>query len=277
MARKELELEDIPEFTEFAENFRGGVNQLNGSGEELTERGGSPNNQLHGKSGSPNPFSKASHTPHTHKHKTTKLSPRHARSPSSSNGKPQLDFEGQLRHRNPKLSPTQQSAESLHIDMISRSATKQWERGAGQQANLSYLKLKAVINLKHPRMVIDGKNQRIPLCIPTGRLLNSFEQKLQGFDELGMAVSIYFKLLKSFITMFSICSVLCIPLYYIYSCGDMSRQATGSLQARLSEWTLGNLGESSNVCKSNNLRLYDTMTLWCPSGTRIKKLKQFGL
>jgi hypothetical protein len=100
---------------------------------------------------------------------------------------------------------------------------------------------------------------------------------LQGFDELGMATSIYFKLLKSFINMFMVFSIFCTPLYYIYSCGDMSRQATGSLQAKLSQWTLGNLGESSDVCKSNNLRLYDTMTLWCPSGTKIKKLKKFGL
>ena len=86
--------------------------------------------------------------------------------------------------------------------------------------------MKAAVNLKHPRMVINGKNEEIPLCISTGRLLGAFEDKRQGFDDLGIAVSIYFKLLKSFISLFMVCSILCIPLYYIYSSGSMSLQAT---------------------------------------------------
>lgn len=57
----------------------------------------------------------------------------------------------------------------------------------------------------------------------------------------------------------------------------MSKQATGIIQQKLGKWTLGNLGESSMVCKENNLRLYDTMTLWCPSGTTIQTLEEFGL
>ena len=86
--------------------------------------------------------------------------------------------------------------------------------------------MKAAVNLKHPRMVINGKNVKIPICIPTGGLLISFEDKRQGFDDFGIAVSIYFKLLKSFIYLFTICSILCIPLFYVYSSGSMSLQAT---------------------------------------------------
>lgn len=92
-----------------------------------------------------------------------------------------------------------------------------------------------------------------------------------------MATSVYFKLLKAVILIYAVCSILCIPLYYLYASGNMSLQATGELQKQLSEWTLGNLGESTQVCKQANLRLYDTIKLWCPSGTKIQKLQHFGL
>ena len=136
--------------------------------------------------------------------------------------------------------------------------------------------MKATVNTAHPRMAIQGSPQPIPLCINTGSLMSSTKE-LFGLDELGIAVSIYFKLLKSLTIFFTLCSVVCIPLIYFYGCGDNAKQATGQLQQYLSQWTLGNLGESSQVCKENNLRLYNTMTLWCPSGTKMQSLLQFGL
>mmetsp|Transcript_511 Transcript_511/g.524 ORF Transcript_511/g.524 Transcript_511/m.524 type:complete len:90 (-) Transcript_511:3636-3905(-) len=88
----------------------------------------------------------------------------------------------------------------------------------------------------------------MPLCINTGRLMNSSNKEQYGLDDLGMGVSIYFKLLKSMIIFFIFCSVISSPLYYFYSSGDISQQATGSLQMQLSEFSLGNLGESSFMC-----------------------------
>lgn len=171
----------------------------------------------------------------------------------------------------------QERGKSLHQSMISRSATKRWSTGQGKKGNLSFLKMKANENLKHPRIVVKGEPSLIPLCVDTGRLINSFGNKIYGLDDLGIAVSIYFKILKSFIVFFFLCSVVCIPLFFLYSCGDMSKQATGSIQESLSVWTLGNLGESSLICKKNNLRLYDTIPIWCPAGTKIKTLEEFGL
>jgi len=157
----------------------------------------------------------------------------------------------------------------MHQSIMKRKATLQWKQGEGKHSNLSYLKMEANTNMKHPRQIINGEHRQIPLCVDTGRLMTSSGKELFGLDELGIAVSIYFKLLKSLTIFFVICSVVSVPLYFLYGCGDMSKQATGMVQQYLSEWTLGNLGESSQVCKQNNLRLYDTMTLWCPSGTRI--------
>jgi hypothetical protein len=112
--------------------------------------------------------------------------------------------------------------------MLSRKTTKKWEQGAGKKGNLSFEKMKANANSKHPRKIINREPTLIPLCIDTGRLLASSKNKVYGLDELGIAISIYFKLLKSFILFFVVCSVIASPLYFLYSSGDVSKQATGS-------------------------------------------------
>lgn len=116
---------------------------------------------------------------------------------------------------------------------------------------------------------MSGEPAPLSLCIETGRLSNAVSKQLFGLDDLGIATSIYFKLLKAVICIFCVCSIVCIPLFTLYANGEMSKQAAGSFQTFLSEFTLGNLGESSQVCKHSDLRLYDTLTLWCPSGTKI--------
>ena len=57
----------------------------------------------------------------------------------------------------------------------------------------------------------------------------------------------------------------------------MSEQATDQLQKTLAEWTIGNLGEASYQCVSRNLKVYDTIGLWCPAGTKIQSIQKFGL
>jgi len=134
-----------------------------------------------------------------------------------------------------------------------------------------------MVNQRHPRMIIEKEPQPIPLCIDTGRLMSSSDKKIFGLDSLGMGISIYFKLLKSMVVFFILCCIIYSPLFYFYSCGEVSKQATGTLQMQLSEWTLGNIGESSYSCKQRNVKIFDTIDLWCPSGTLIRKLVNFGL
>ena len=164
----------------------------------------------------------------------------------------------------------------MHKSILERRETKNWGKGGGTKGNLSYDKLIAAINLKHPRQIRDGVPRRIPLCISTGGLVCS-KKELYAIDDLGIAVSIYFKLLKSLIWFFLFSSMMCIPLYFLYSCGNVSLQASSSLQEYLSEWTLGNIGESSYQCKQRNLKIYDSIELWCPSGSKISSLEKFGL
>jgi hypothetical protein len=111
----------------------------------------------------------------------------------------------------------------MHKSIMDRRQTKNWSKGGGNKGNLSYDKLLASINLKHPRHMKDGEPEPISMWISTGNLITCSKEQKHGIDDLGIAVSIYFKLLKSFINFFLLCSVICIPIYFFYSCGNVSR------------------------------------------------------
>jgi hypothetical protein len=112
----------------------------------------------------------------------------------------------------------------MHRSIIDRKNTKNWKSDAGSKNNLSYSKMRTNMNQKHPRIMVNGEPMPIPLCIKTGSLMvSSSSKELYGIDNMGIAVSIYFKLLKSLIAFFMVCSMLCIPLYFVYSCGNISR------------------------------------------------------
>jgi hypothetical protein len=96
-----------------------------------------------------------------------------------------------------------------------------WDQSEGDSKNLVYDKMKSVTILRHPHKVIDGEPKRVPYCIDTGSMWSAFNKNLYGFDDLGIAVSIYFKLLKTMGCFFVLCTILSIPMYYIFSSGDM--------------------------------------------------------
>ena len=80
------------------------------------------------------------------------------------------------------------------------------------------------------------------------------QKSLDGIDELGLGVSLYFKLLKSLTFFFILLSVINIPIYYIYFYGDMRISSTTTW---LSYLTIGNIGQTSEYCVQNNLQYYD--------------------
>jgi len=76
---------------------------------------------------------------------------------------------------------------------------------------------------------------------PTGFLNWRKETKVEDIDQLGIAVTLYFKLLKSIVMFFSFVVFMSIPLYILYSSGEMQASSNSSI---LSKVTLGNLGQS---------------------------------
>ena len=129
------------------------------------------------------------------------------------------------------------------------------------------------VDQSHPRD--KSTNTLIPISKGTGSFRKS--DKGTGIQDLGIAVSTYFKILKILLYFFSFFSILCLPLYFIFSCGHVSLQANGWFKEYLTEWTLGNMGESSYKCIMRDVIIYDTNYLECPAGSKMKALKYFGL
>ena len=80
------------------------------------------------------------------------------------------------------------------------------------------------------------------------------EQDTKVFDQLGIGVSIYFKILKAMTYLMLVCTIASAPLYYFYSKGTVSEMASGNIDKILSSFTLGNIGESSVRCLKDNIR-----------------------
>ena len=69
--------------------------------------------------------------------------------------------------------------------------------------------------------------------------LSHKQEEVNNLDKLGKAVSIYFKLLKSLIVLFILFAFMSIPLYIIYSAGEVNMSQPFHTFSQLS---LGNLG-----------------------------------
>lgn len=84
-------------------------------------------------------------------------------------------------------------------------------------------------------------------------------------------------MLKSFICLMVICMIAMIPVYFFYSRGNLYKQATSSTEKYLTPFALGNIGESSVRCTSENVRSCDSIELLCPEDSQLAVLRDFGL
>lgn len=150
-----------------------------------------------------------------------------------------------------------------------------WKLGDGDFGTLSYEKMQQKLDLTHPRLYVKEEGHRvakpIALCHPIGSIedgLTSNNNKVtaenkeeeeeldpdypQGslvFDQLGIGVSLYLKVLKSFMIFLLVCIVFSTPLYYFYSRGNVYKMQVGStIESYLSIFSLGNIGDSNVRC-----------------------------
>lgn len=165
--------------------------------------------------------------------------------------------------------------QEIHQEYMNRRSTMKWISETEDTHVVSYEKMQLVVNLQHPRRYVNGKPELIPLSVPTGAFSRKVKDEIfDGIDELGMGVSIYFKLLKAVIFIYLVCSIVSLPLYYIYSCGEDS---TSSSQSIMSYLTLGNLGQNQIQCNQANLRFTNSITLRCPSNTVMADLNEVAI
>lgn len=85
---------------------------------------------------------------------------------------------------------------------------------------LDYDKMIAHVNMSHPREVVTNEKdgtvefQKLPLSTPIGGMMTSIfnsEPKWVQFDQLGLGVTLYFKMIKIMIFILCISTILSIP------------------------------------------------------------------
>lgn len=112
---------------------------------------------------------------------------------------------------------------------------------------LSYQKMKHVYEKRHPLMVDpkSGKKKHYPCCA-TRMGWHCCLKKWRKSDvrDLGVGVSVYFKMLKFFMALFLFFSVLAIPECILYFfANEQGIESYRTLNDFLSAFTLGNIGE----------------------------------
>ena len=97
-----------------------------------------------------------------------------------------------------------------------------WEGKDGLYKTLNHPKMLHEVDQKHPRIISDGKPMLIPLSTNVGNLMQMPEEEMTAteFDHLGIGTSVYFKLLKSFVVLMFLCTIVALPLAILYSSGS---------------------------------------------------------
>ena len=140
----------------------------------------------------------------------------------------------------------------------------------GIYSNLSYDAMMQAVEMDFPRRLVDGKSEPLPMTTSTGTFwLRPDPNDKKDFEQLGVGVTMYFKLLKFVIGFFVFCVILETYLMYQYSDGKTPDGFTAV--------SLGNLAFSFFQCKSSNLKERSDIYLNCQKGALINELKEFGL
>lgn len=113
------------------------------------------------------------------------------------------------------------------------------------------------------------------MCTPIGQLMTPMlkeEPQWEQFDQLGIGVSLYFKMIKVMIYILCISTLLTFPYLFAFNSGSEADNATG-LDKMLGAWSLGNIGQSLDMCVKQDINNCDTVDIRCPDNTEILTLR----
>ena len=91
-------------------------------------------------------------------------------------------------------------------------------------------------------------------------------------DQLGVGVTLYFKMVKVMIIILCISTVLSFPYMFTFSSGNEANTVMG-LDKMLGTFSLGNIGQSKDMCSMQDINNCDTIDIKCPENTQIKELR----
>ena len=94
--------------------------------------------------------------------------------------------------------------------------------------------------------------KKLPIGTPIGDMGGGmFKEKVEWvpFDQLGLGITLYFKMVKVLIAILGIATLFCLPSIFVFSSGEEANTATG-LDQMLGRYSLGNIGQSKDMSAS---------------------------
>jgi len=139
------------------------------------------------------------------------------------------------------------------LNEVRRSSTL--TKSTNNLAELDYDKMELNANLNHPRIVEKGsdgniKFTQLPWGISIGGLYNNVfydDVALNDFDQLGLGVTLYFKVIKALGIFMIFATLMSLPYMMKYKSGDFANSATGNDKI-FGSYSLGNIGQSQERC-----------------------------
>lgn len=109
--------------------------------------------------------------------------------------------------------------------------------------DLSYTEMLKTVERKQPRRLVDGKLVPHSWCgSRTGWHCGCKSARKSDIRDMGVGISVYFKLLKFLMALFLWFTILSIPAYLLFSNGNEAGVQDTSVQYLLSSLSLGNIG-----------------------------------
>lgn len=144
----------------------------------------------------------------------------------------------------------------------------------------------ANVNLNHPRIIKQHEDgtlsfEKLPLMSSTGYLLTPMfrdadKQEYVPFDQLGLGVTLYFKMIRMMAYVMVVATLLSFPYMFVYKMGDEANSAM-DMDKMFGAWSLGNIGQSLDMCVKQDINSCSTIDIICPHNSEILKLREFGL
>ena len=143
-------------------------------------------------------------------------------------------------------------------------------------------------NLTHPRTITQDANgiplyEKLSLCTNVGWLFTPFynmlkgqNQKYEDFDQLGLGLTLYFKMIKVLMVVLLFATLISAPYMAAYASGTEALNWTGN-EALFGKYSLGNIGQSLDLCVKQDINSCDTVNITCPDNTQMSILRQYGI
>ena len=118
----------------------------------------------------------------------------------------------------------------------------------------------------------DEQGHKFGFTVSEGSLGDASEYQTHYERQLGLTMTLYFRVVKASIFFFLFLGIISIPALVLFSKGQLSEEAGTTFQSNLSLFTIGNLGQAQAVCKRANVKVFDGTSIRCPGGTKMQRL-----